>query len=173
MSTVTNVPQLIFNKVSTEKYEELKANGELIENQFYITPDDTSDIPENVVGAENYVNAKLWKGTLEEYEALESYDDAMTYIITDDFDEGSFDAYTRAETDTLINETKELINTKQDTLISGTNVKTINGESILGEGDYIIDALPPQENNIGKFLTTDGSNAKWDDVVFTTITYWE
>ena len=28
--------------------------------------------------------------------------------------------------------------TKQDTLISGTNIKTINGESILGEGNIVV-----------------------------------
>lgn len=28
--------------------------------------------------------------------------------------------------------------TKQDNLVSGTNIKTINGESVLGEGDIII-----------------------------------
>lgn len=28
---------------------------------------------------------------------------------------------------------------KQDTLVSGTNIKTINGESILGEGDLIVE----------------------------------
>lgn len=31
--------------------------------------------------------------------------------------------------------TDELLNTKQPTLISGTNIKTINGESVLGSGD--------------------------------------
>lgn len=42
------------------------------------------DIPENIVTSDNYSDAKIWKGTLAEYEAMESYDDAITYIITDD-----------------------------------------------------------------------------------------
>lgn len=33
--------------------------------------------------------------------------------------------------------------------------------------------LPNQSSNAGKFLTTDGTNPKWDTVVSTTVTYWE
>lgn len=42
------------------------------------------DLPEDVVTAENYDNPKLWKGTLEEYNAIETKDPLVTYIITDD-----------------------------------------------------------------------------------------
>lgn len=38
-----------------------------------------------------------------------------------------------------IGQLEEIINTKQDKLISGTNIKTINGKNILGEGDIIIE----------------------------------
>lgn len=31
------------------------------------------------------------------------------------------------------------ISTKQDTLVSGTNIKTINGNSILGSGDVAVE----------------------------------
>ena len=41
---VTDIPQLKFNKMSKEKYEELLANGELVENEFYITPENEEDI---------------------------------------------------------------------------------------------------------------------------------
>ena len=34
--------------------------------------------------------------------------------------------------------TKEEVNAKQDTLISGSNIKTINGQDILGSGDIVI-----------------------------------
>lgn len=40
--------------------------------------------------------------------------------------------YTKQETNNLLNE-------KQDTLISGVNIKTINGESILGSGNIYIE----------------------------------
>lgn len=34
---------------------------------------------------------------------------------------------------------EDAVNDKQDVLISGTNIKTINGNSILGEGDITIE----------------------------------
>lgn len=37
--------------------------------------------------------------------------------------------------------TQTALNTKQDTLVSGTNIKTINGVSILGSGDIISDPI--------------------------------
>ena len=48
------------------------------------------------------------------------------------------------------------LNNKQDKLNSGTNIKTINGESILGPGDIILDAAdevyigstPPTDENV-------------------------
>ena len=44
-----------------------------------------------------------------------------------------------SQTDALSARQGKVLNqTKQDTLVSGTNIKTINGESILGEGDIVI-----------------------------------
>ncbi len=43
--TSVDIPQLKFNKMSTAKYEELKLAGQLNDNEFYITPDD-STLPE-------------------------------------------------------------------------------------------------------------------------------
>lgn len=34
------------------------------------------------------------------------------------------------------------VNAKQDTLVSGTNIKTINGESVLGSGDLTVSSSP-------------------------------
>jgi len=45
-------------------------------------------------------------------------------------DKSTYSAYTAT--------TNEAINNKQDQLISGTNIRTINGESILGSGDLVI-----------------------------------
>lgn len=53
---------------------------------------------------------------------------------------------------------------KQDTLVSGTNIKTINNESLLGSGNLDVDGLPSQTGQSGKFLTTDGTNASWAQV---------
>jgi len=51
--------------------------------------------------------------------------------------------------------------TKQDTLVSGTNIKTINSNSILWSGNLDIDALPSQTGQSWKYLTTDWTTASW------------
>lgn len=56
------------------------------------------------------------------------------------------------------------VSNKQDILVSGENIKTLNNQSILGSGNLELDGLPSQEGNDGKFLTTNGSVASWDNV---------
>lgn len=56
------------------------------------------------------------------------------------------------------------LSSKQDTLVSGTNIKTINNMSLLGSGNIEIspgDVLPSQEGNAGKVLSTDGEDPLW------------
>lgn len=53
------------------------------------------------------------------------------------------DKYTKAEIDALNTAINKEMATKQDTLVSGTNIKTINNESLLGEGNITIDAEIP------------------------------
>ena len=45
--------------------------------------------------------------------------------------------YTKSETYNKV-ETGSLVSTKQEILVSGTNIKTINGESVLGSGNIVI-----------------------------------
>ena len=54
--------------------------------------------------------------------------------------------------------------TVQETLVSGTNIKTINGTSLLGSGDLTVSGLPSQTGNAGKFLMTDGTGASWSNI---------
>ena len=49
----------------------------------------------------------------------------------------SLGAITKADADTLY-ATKSDLNSKQDTLVSGTSIKTINGQSVIGEGNIEI-----------------------------------
>lgn len=42
---------------------------------------------------------------------------------------------------------------KQDTLESGVNIKTIQGKSILGEGDLVIDVVPASDDQVGGIKT--------------------
>lgn len=68
-------------KLDTKQNTLTAGNGIKIENN---TITNTYEVPENVVTSDNYVNSRLWKGTLAEYNALTTYDDAVTYFITDD-----------------------------------------------------------------------------------------
>ena len=52
----------------------------------------------------------------------------------------------------------------QAPLVSGTNIKTINGNSILGSGNLALDGLPSQTGQSGKFLTTNGTRTSWDNL---------
>lgn len=70
----------------------------------------------------------------EVYNKLESYskDEVDSLISSGGVDLSDY--YTKTQVDSLIPD----ISTKQDTLVSATNIKTINGESILGSGDLVI-----------------------------------
>lgn len=69
--------------------------------------------------------------TQAEYNGLAVKDPNTFYIITDAQGGDLSNYYTKGETDTLLGE-------KQPTLVSGTNIKTINNESLLGEGNINI-----------------------------------
>ena len=66
--------------------------------------------------------------TQAEYDGLAVKNPNTFYIITDAQGGNLSNYYTKGETDTLLGQ-------KQPTLVSGTNIKTINNESILGEGN--------------------------------------
>ena len=69
--------------------------------------------------------------TQAEYDGLAVKEQNVFYIITDATAGDLSNYYTKQQTDTLLGE-------KQPTLVSGTNIKTINNESILGEGNLDI-----------------------------------
>ena len=69
--------------------------------------------------------------TQAEYDGLSVKNPNTFYIITDAQGGDLSNYYTKGETDTLLGE-------KQPTLVSGTNLKTINNESLLGEGNIDI-----------------------------------
>ena len=60
--------------------------------------------------------------------------------------------------------TKEEVQNKQDKLISGTNIKTVNGNSLLGEGDITID-IPDTSDMLTK-TEAAGIYAKNSDLVY-------
>ena len=60
----------------------------------------------------------------------------------------------------------------QEQLVSGTNIKTINSNSILGSGNLDIDGLPSQTGNNGKVLMTNGTTASWETPTTITMRTW-
>jgi len=87
-------------------------------------------------------------------------------IIPVEVGEGSAPTYWGQILGDIDNQTdlKNALATKQDKLVSGTNIKTVNNTSLLGSGNITIDSLPSQSGQSGKFLTTDGTDASWATV---------
>jgi len=54
--------------------------------------------------------------------------------------------------------TQTALNAKQDTLVSGTNIKTINSNSLVGSGDVVIDKTSVGLGNVTNVDTTNASN---------------
>ena len=54
------------------------------------------------------------------------------------------------------------LGTKQDTLVSGTNIKTVNGTSILGNGNLAISEVASQSSGTIKFWT--GTQTQYDAI---------
>ena len=93
----------------------------------------------------------------------------------------SLNAYTKTQTDDLVNGVRTIANDanskadavtsrvqnvetsledKQDTLVSGVNIKTVNGQSIVGEGDVVIegtDSYTKTESD-AKYATAESLN---------------
>ena len=86
-------------------------------NTFYVITDAQG------VDLSNYYTKSETSGATEISTALNAKADTAT-------------TYTKTETDNAIT---AATSTKQDTLVSGTNIKTINNESILGEGNITIE----------------------------------
>lgn len=73
-----------------------------------------------------------------------------------------------------INEVNTLAKNKQDKLTSGTNIKTINGESVIGSGDITINSAYPEVNhgtNDTTFTLTPNTFHVWDKVASLTLNF--
>ena len=86
-------------------------------------------------------NGNIVELTQSEYNSITPEDDTL-YVITDAPAVEIPDTENFVDKDTLTYEIDAInitINTKQDKLTSGTNIKTINGNSLLGSGNIIIE----------------------------------
>ena len=75
---------------------------------------------------------------------------------------------TKAEYEALTPVDNQLYLTPDESL-TADDLKTINGNSIVGSGNIVIDSLPNQSGSSGKFLTTDGSSASWASISIPTV----
>ena len=102
-------------ELTQAEYDELPTSAKTSNSLFVITDATAGDLS-------NYYTKSETSGATEISTALASKADTAT-------------TYTKTETDNAIT---AATSTKQDTLVSGTNIKTINNESILGEGNITI-----------------------------------
>lgn len=100
--------------------------------------------------------AKTVELTQAEYDGLAVKEQNVFYIITDATAGDLSNYYTKQQTDTLLGE-------KQPTLVSGTNIKTINNESILGEGN--LDIQGGSSVNVVQTTGTSTSDVMSQDAV--------
>ena len=80
--------------------------------------------------------------------------EAISIALTDIFDPANY--YTKNEVDTALGG-------KQATLVSGTNIKTINGNSILGEGNLVIES--GSQITVDSELSTSSENPVQNKVI--------
>ena len=91
---------------------------------------------------------------------VKTEDDVLTISETENSVKVSFQNTDNGITSAAFRElpTKEYVdNVKQDTLVSGTNIKTINGASVLGEGDLEIKVSESLETDFTPFDSTPES----------------
>ena len=142
MAQDTNVSNLIINKLTKQQYEGILSPSP---TELYMVTDDSGITFSDVTTALGYTP--------------ENAANKVTSV-------------SASSTDTQYPSAKlvyDQLALKQDTLVSGTNIKTVNNNSILGSGNIDIDALPSQTGNTGIFLTTDGSAASWATISFPTV----
>ena len=97
--------------------------------------------------------------TQAQYDALSVKDPNTFYIITDAEGADLSNYYTKSETSGAT-EISTALGNKQNTLVSGTNIKTINNESILGEGNITIEGGGGKAINAGTNISvTTGETA--------------
>ena len=92
------------------------------------------------------------------YDGLAVKEANTFYIITDAQGGDLSNYYTKGETDTLLGG-------KQPTLVSGTNIKTINNESLLGEGNIDIQGGGGSSVNVVQATGTSTSDVMSQDAV--------
>lgn len=122
----TNLPTQVVYNTSLPEYKESEVDLTLVVKDLHTGGD--ASLPLNIMGATTTTAGVM---TSAQAEALENATTSISNLETS-------------------------VDGKQDTLVSGTNIKTINGESLLGEGNIEISADVDLSDYI---TTTDLENA--------------
>ena len=95
-------------------------------------------MPYEVLSATGDVNIGVYAYEVDNDELVLRYSPTPAYVYVDlGSYKDSYDNYNVPTAD-VVEQLEQEINDKQDKLVSGTNIKTINGEAILGEGNIVI-----------------------------------
>ena len=84
-------------------------------------------------------NLLIEKANTDDLEALEGEVDTLITSVGNVQSKADENAEKIGDLDVEMGEVKTSLNGKQSTLVSGTNIKTINGESVLGSGNIVIE----------------------------------
>lgn len=120
----------------------------------YITEIPAEYITESELDAKGY--KKIEYLTQTQYDELPTKEEGVMYVITDAPEvviPDTSDMLTKTEASSTYQPKGEYATTsqldaKQDTLVSGTNIKTVNGESILGSGNIEIQGGSSSGNDV-------------------------
>ena len=121
----TTVNNLIINKLTKEQYDAIQYKSD---TELYLIPDEIDTAPTS--GSSNPVTSNGIYAALQDKQDVIDAQHKLSADLVDD----------STTTKKFTNATeKQAWNGKQDALVSGTNIKTINNESILGSGNINID----------------------------------
>ena len=155
----TKLNNLVMNKLTTAQYEQLVENGQVNDNELYLTTDANYPTQQDMETALATKQDVLTAGSGISISNNVISADISTVNWSDINDKPTFaDVATSGNYNDLVNKpvnvseftndanyvTESQLETKQDTLVSGTNIKTINNQSLLGSGNIVFDTVPKQ-----------------------------
>ena len=120
-------------------------------------------IGNTAVDLSNYVTTETFNSTIANYALKTELPTALSQLTNDEGFVTIQEVQSELENYVSENELETQLAGKQDTLVSGTNIKTINGQSLLGSGNITIQGggggtiAPATEDTVGGILSTDNS----------------
>lgn len=149
------------DEVATVEYvnEEVAKKVDKVEGKQLSTEDFTTALKTKLEGLSNYDDTELSEAVARLRDDFDSLTQEDISAAIENFNEiiSFLDGIEDSESlDSIIASIEQQIANKQDKLVSGTNIKTINGESILGEGNIVVNV------DTSNLATKQELNAKQD-----------